>query len=1012
MVTPRERILSLFLAGSLSLASTLPAFAQTTSPVGDLGNGASLLPTGQVITPTAAPGSTVVPLATGLRPDTNADAAEAVKTTLSPDGKTLLVLTSGWNQGFQDATTGAPLTYTYLDPTTGLASTVSTDQAEWVFVFDVATGALIKKQQINIPNTYNGLVWAPDGTRFYVSAGIDDRVLVYKNVSGQFVPDAPFILLGHNSNQTAPQPTYDGGLLKGTPAALAGTGAVAAGLDISKDGLTLVVANFENDSISVVNTATRQVTREIKFFTPGGTVATGEYPFDVAVLSNAGSGQALKAYVTSQRDDEVLSVDLVNNTVKRIPVGSQPNKLLLSANGSHLYIANGNSDTITDINTTTDNVVRNISLARPGYKYKGSNPNSLAFSPDGRSLYVTLANENAIAVVNLRSGKVLGRIPTGWLPNSLSVSQDGKTLYVVNAKANSGSNPAESRTTTAGENTNIPVSAGGTCTANCYKNPYNWALEKAAIATIPVPSLQTLRTLSQQVDQNDGFNNAKIDPVMAYLRTRIKHVIYVVKENRTYDQVLGDLPVGNGDPSLALFPNAISPNHHKLATDFVALDNFYSSGESSGVGWSWSTFARTTDYTEKTQSVLYGNANFRGLTYDYEATTRNLNIGLPQTSPTPSPFTTRLTGIFDPTGNSSILPGNKDVNGPEGDGDLAQDAVGGYLWDSALRAGKTVRNYGFFIDLAYYGTSIADPTQSDPNNPLYIPISATPYPSKPQSATGKTTLADKTDVYFRGYDNKGPDIYRFNEWLREFQLQVTNNNLPNLSLVRIMHDHFGTFGNAVAGLNTASLQMSDNDYALGRLVETISKSIYWRDTAIVVIEDDSQDGPDHVDSHRSLAYIISAYTKRGAVVSTNYNQTNILRTVEDLLGIDHVGIFDANALPMSDVFTLKPNFNTYTAIVPGGLCAAPVDPTLVPACTSPSVTQTAALPELHKGDWWANMTKDYNFSVEDRLDAAAFNQLLWAGIKGADVPYPVARSRKDLRKNRAQLLKATQLSTK
>ena len=301
-----------------------------------------MLPTGQVITPAAAPGSTFDRLATGIRKDGSADAAEAVTTALSPDGKTLLVLTSGYNQYIRNEKTGTIITYPVLDPTTGKPGTVTdpktgvvspatTNQAEWVFVFDVSSGTLVKKQQINIPNTYNGLTWAPDGKRFYVSAGIDDRVYVYAFKGSKYAPDAPFILLGHNSNQTAPFPSYDGGLLKGTPAAIAASGAVVAGLAVSKDGKTLVAANFENDSVSIVDTSTRKVLQDIKFFVPGGKVATGEYPFDVAI-KNTNSGAAAKVFVSSQRDDEVLAVDIATKAITRIYVGdqSQPNKMLLS----------------------------------------------------------------------------------------------------------------------------------------------------------------------------------------------------------------------------------------------------------------------------------------------------------------------------------------------------------------------------------------------------------------------------------------------------------------------------------------------------------------------------------------------------------------------------------------------------------------------------------------------------------------------------------------------------------
>lgn len=996
----RYLLLSLLVAAVIVVSGIQVVSAVlATSPVGELPEGGALLPTGQIITPAAAPGSTFAPLATGLRADNNADAAEAVTTTLSPDGKTLLVLTSGYNQNFKDQNTGADLTYPVLDPLTGKPSSETTRKAEWVFVYDVSNGKLVKRQQLNIPNTYNGLAWAKDGKRFYVSGGIDDRVYIYALNGNKYVPEAPFILLGHNSNQNAPFPDYDGGLLKDTPAKDVATGAVVAGLAVSKDGNTLVAANFENDSISIVNTTNRQVVKEIKFFVPGGKEATGEFPFDVA-LKNTNSGVATKAFISSQRDNEVLAVDITSGEISRIPVGSQPNKVLLSPDQNRLYVANGNSDSISVIDTNNNSVVQTISLSRPSDRYKGANPNSLALSPDQHTLYATLGGENAVAVVDLQPGKVTGRIPTGWYPNSVSVSRDGQKLYVVNAKSNSGPNPSNNRTTEAGLARNTT-----------FRNEYNWALEKAGISIIPVPKGGTLAMLSEQVDKNNGFLNRRPDRTMKFLQGKIKHVIYVLKENRTYDQVLGDLPVGNGDPELTLFPQPVSPNHHKLALDFVTFDNFYDSGESSGVGWNWSTYGRTTDYTEKTQSVLYGNAGFNGLTYDYEGTNRNINIVLPQTSSNPSQFNTRATGLSDPSGQSAILPGNKDVNAPEGDGEITPNTIGGYLWDAVLRAGKTVRNYGFYVD-GNYGTSQEDPTQPDPSNPRYIPISANPAAENiPQAVAAKTVLLDKTDIYFRGYDQKEPDIYLYNEWARDIDSYLARNELPNLSLVRLPHDHFGNFSNAVAGLNTADLQMADNDYAVGLLVEKISKSPLWKETAIVVLEDDCQNGPDHVDSHRSVAYIISPYTKRNVVVSTNYTTVSVMRTMEDLLNIGYLGMNDANAKPMSDAFTREPDFTPYTAILPGNLCAEPVDPNLVPACRDKNVEKTAVVPSLHNKQWWAQATKDFYFEVEDKVDPEKFNRVLWAGIKGDTAPYPNERSHVNLSQNRAQLLEKWRLSS-
>jgi len=967
-------------------------------PVGNYTSG-SILPTGQVITPTATPGSTLQILSTGLRADGNADAAEAVNTALSPDGKTLLVLTSGWNRS-NLLPDGTSIVFPTLDPDTG-AAVGTTTLSEWVFVFAInGDGSVTKQQQVNIPSTYSGLAWAPDGTRFYVSGGEDDRIYVYKRNGSQFVPDAPFILLGHNSNADAPFPNYDGAILKGTKAAEAATfggssslivgGAVVAGFGLSRDGKTLVAANFENDSISIVDTASRTVVNEVKFFSPGGAVAQGEFPYDVKVLSND-DGSAKTAFVTSQRDDQVMAVDIPGGTFTAIPVGDQPNRMALTGDQKTLYVVNGNSDTISVIDTPTEQVVKTIPLSRPGDPYKGADSNSVTLSPDEKTLYVTLGFENSVAVVDLNRGNVRGRIPTGWYPTSTSIGPDGSRLYVCTFKSNDGPNPTN-----------------GPAPNPTFLQQRTWPLSKAQLNILPVPSHGVLQALSRQVDKNDGLSNRREDPLLAFLHQKINHVIYIIKENKTYDQVLGDLPVGNGDPSLTEFPQPITPNHHNLASTFGLLDNFYDSGMVSGDGWGWSTYAQTTDYNEKTIAVNYGNGP-NGVTYDAEGTTRLMGEGLPDLAPQPSQFTVRLTTLLDPTGSSAILPGTKDVNAPFGSasftpstrGDDDGDDVGGHLWDSALRAGKTVRNYGFFIDQAYYVTTQSDPTKPDPVIKVYLPISPTPFASNlPQAVAVEPELRDKTDVFFRGFDQNNADTYLFNEWARDVQV----NGLPNLTLLRLPHDHFGSFSTAVANLNTPSLQIADNDYAIGSVVDFISHSAYWASTAIFILEDDAQSGGDHVDAHRSIGYVISPYSKRGAAISTNYNTVNMLRTMEDILGIGHLNQSDANAAPMTDAFTFKPDFTPYAAVIPGSLCAPPVDPNLVPACKSASATISPRVLELHNAAWWAENMKGFNFHDADKLDADAFNRVLWKGSMG-DIPYPAKRSGLDLRKNRWRLLK-------
>jgi YVTN family beta-propeller protein len=929
------------------LFSALIAGAQETSQISR-----TLVSTGQRITPLAAPGSSILPLSTGLRSDDNANGSNAVTTALSPDGSTLLVLTSGSNNSFYKED-GTPIVWDVLDPATGLSTGQTTSDAEWVFVYDVSNGIPVQKQKLNLPRTYNGLVWDASGTRFYASGGSDDIVYPFAKVNGLFQLDPPFIVLN------------TGGQLDNTKAGPAmrafglAPSAIVAGLGLGKDGSILYSANFENDSVSIVDTKSRHVTGHQVFAVPGGTKAVGEYPFWIVVRPVSG-GKPDKVFVSSQRDGQVVVFD-DSPSFRVIRVGSEPNKMALSKDGSRLYVANGDSDSISVIDTDKEAVVTTISLHRPGYVYNGANPNSVAVSPDGRRLYVTLGGENAVAVVDLGSRTVLGRIPTAWYPHSVAVSSDGKRLYVVNAKNMPGPNP--------GGNSG----AGPNPT---FRNEYIYGLQKANLETIPVPSGAALETLSALVDANNGFGRSHDSVKIAFLRSKIKHVIYIVKENRTYDQVLGDLPVGNGDPSIVMFPQAVTPNHHQMALDFVTLDNFDCTGEVSADGWSWSTQARTNDYNAKASPTSYGNGFG---TLDVWATDRNIVVGMADAAENPTPFNARITDLLDPTGSSNILPGRKDIGSVDGDSDLSANAVGGYLWDEAARKGMSLRHYGFYTDYTYYSVP----------PPLYIPISRTPFKDGiPQGPALRPTLRLYNDVYYRGFDLSVPDTYHYEEWKREFDQYVVNGNLPALEIMSLPLDHFGSFGSNVGRLNTPSLEIADNDYALGRLVEAVSKSPYWKDTAIFVVEDDAQDGPDHVDAHRSPGYVISAYTKRHAVVHTFYNTLNMLRTIEDLLGMNHLGMNDANSDPMADVFTTKANLTPYTAVIPGSLCAPPVDPALVPACHEASIPRTPVVLSLHDGTWWANATKTFNFSEPDAVDSAAFNRVLWRGVMGDDKPYP------------------------
>ncbi|HWE52316.1 MAG TPA: bifunctional YncE family protein/alkaline phosphatase family protein [Bryobacteraceae bacterium] len=915
-----------------------------------------LLPNGAAITPAAAPHSVQLPLNPGVASRPNFALGQAVTTALSPDGTQLLVLTSGYNRG------PGPLK----------------DSPEFVFVYDVTSYPPRQVQALPIPNSFCGLAWNPNGQEFYVSGGPDDSMYIFarRGIAYYRAASVPMVHAHGNGLITGPNPKP-----------------VTAGIAVNRSGTVAAVANFYNDSISLVDLKTRARTSELDL-RPGVSdpsksgVPGGEYPYWIAIQGDD------RAYISSTRDREIVVVSLTGKPAvsARIPVRGQPNRILLNRAGSRLYVALDNADAVTVIDTGTGKAVDSFGITAPAALLpgenlpRGANPNSLALSPDERTLYVTDGGTNAIAVVSLDPAgpaRVTGLIPTGWYPNSVSVSSDGGTLYAVNGKSVPGPNLGNCRADVKAPK--IP---------DCARTPFSYVytLEKASLWAAPVPHGDQLAALTTRVAENNHFaavRSSLNDPVIAQLRQRIKHVIYIIKENRTYDQVLGDLEKGDGDPSITEFPEPLTPNHHALARNFVTLDNFYDSGEVSGVGWNWSTAARTTDYTEKSVPPNYAS---RAFDYDWEGTNRGVNVGI-------GDHAERLKGQPMLQADPNLLPGTGDVAAPDSQ---FGDAGEGYIWDEALRARLTVRNYGIFCDLARY---------NDPKtNKGYIPISKTPFADKlPQATPSQKTLLDKTDLYYRSFDQNNSDYYLFKEWEREFDQFTASGNLPNLSLIRLAHDHFGSFGTALYGLNTPALQISDNDYAIGLLIAKVAASRYASDTLIFIIEDDAQDGPDHVDAHRSLALIAGPYVKQGAVVSERYTTVSMIRTMEAILGIQPSSIYSAATAPMSEIFDLNLSKWSYTPAVPELLRTTELPLPARAANERPGASGVlAAARNQHNAAWWQKKLGDMDFDEEDKLDTPRFNQVLWKGTMGKQ-PYPKVRSRKNLRENRQALLNITRV---
>jgi hypothetical protein len=523
---------------------------------------------------------------------------------------------------------------------------------------------------------------------------------------------------------------------------------------------------------------------------------------------------------------------------------------------------------------------------------------------------------------------------------------------------------------------------------------YNPQRIKAGFQSFPQPTTAQLATLTAQVAINGHFSATESESdaaVMAAVRSGIQHVIYILKENRGYDQVLGDLEVGNGDPSLTEFGEAITPNQHKLARTFVTLDNIMASSEVSNDGWPWSTSARAPDVIERQEMPFYAG---RGLSLDGDGLNRNVNVAIPTVAGrvAADPLTPADGNLLPGTANTAAPDG---PDGPKGDGDVEYRGEG-YLWDAAQRAGLTVRDYGFFVDTSTYLCATPS-TNIPPASVCLSPNLTDPFSTQTQVAYSQSVSLTKfTDPYFRGFDNQFPDYYRYQEWLRDFKANYAAGGLPSLSLVRFMHDHTGSFGTAIDGVNTPELQQSDNDYAVGLLVQTIANSgVYANNTLIFVIEDDSQDSGDHVDSHRTIAFVAGAYVKQGALVSTQYNTINFVRTMEEVLGLPPMNLNDALAQPMADIFNPYPTYWNFTATVPAGLYSTALPVTAPVGLVVPKPT--------HTGEYWARATKGMDFTSEDRMDFAEYNHILWRGLMG-NRPYPSSPSGKNLRQNREQLL--------
>jgi YVTN family beta-propeller protein len=761
---------------------------------------------------------------------------------------------------------------------------------------------------------------------------------------------------------------------------------------------------------------------------PGRNAGRASYPYAVAVL-RAHQPRAIKnpetfshtakAYVSLWNDESVAVVTGFPNTpqvASYIPVGRHPTALLFNAYQTRLYVANSNDDSVSVIDTDSDQEIERINIRLAESQHIGGSPEGLALSDDGAKLYVANAHSGTVAVVALGepaqgkrdkvSGKsqVLGFIPTGRYPSAVAVA--GKHLFIANGKGTGWENSSVVANNT-GQAPNAPNDrfptgwgrgAGG-------GGAYSLGLVAGTISLLNLPTERELAAFTQTSMRKNGLLGAKKTRLFPGA-SPIKHIIYIIRENRTYDQVFGDLErAGNGqkadgDPGLAIFgagdaaqrpdrdtrlpKQNITPNARALALRFGLLDRFFVNSEASPDGHNWSTAAFSSDYVDKAHRWDYSG---RGRGYDYEGFNRLPNV-FPQRD-TPPLFDKPATGDDVINFWRRFAP---DVNGGR---DVAEPETR-YLWDACAQAGLSYHNYGEFVaTLSQAELDSINRNKSRTYPDLTPTVSALPT---------KKTLESHHSPTFRNFDQNTPDAMtpdsyraakisrtdplvspahadarargysRTSDWLAEFNGYVADlqagrgDKLPAFSMVRLPNDH--TQGTA-ANFPTPQFFVAENDYALGRLVQAVSHSPYWKDTAIFVLEDDAQDGPDHVDAHRSPALVISAYNRPGALIHDYHNTVSLIRTMELLLGLPPMNFLDANAAPI-DIFHPTPDLRPFDAILP--------EISLDNLMTPPARTAQAR--------YWQQRTLEQDLEHADMADAATLNQAIWFSVRGPREPMP------------------------
>lgn len=754
-----------------------------------------------------------------------------------------------------------------------------------IVIVDIPAAKVFSRMPVH--ETFYGLEFSHNGKRLYCSGAADEVVHVFDFANGTLT--AARDVRVRDVRQ------------RGIP----------CGLAVSKNERTLFVANVWGQDVSEINLAAHGKVTDFVFSTETNSAVplfTNQAPLNPDLAAITKRARALldptapdapfpydcqldekrqRLYVSLWARACVAVVDLkTQKIIDRWPTGEHPNEMTLTKSGRYLFVANANRDTVSVLDTSSGKAVETLDASFSPNQLPGATPESVALSPDETKLFVANACNNNVAVFDISTiGKShsLGFIPVGWYPTSVRVTPDGEHLLVANGKGvisrPDPNGPQPGKKDYKATQTITELFPGTVSIIDLPKGKEfetrMAAYTKQAFECVPQPAPAT--TPDNPIPSEPGE------------KSPIKYCIYIIKENRTYDQVLGDMKEGNGDSNLCIFGEKVTPNFHKIAREFVLLDNFYVDAEVSADGHEWSMGAMATDFVEKEWPLSYGHNRSQKYPYPSEG---NFPVAFP---------------------------------------------LNGYIWDRAREAGVSYRSYGEFIA-----------NGKSPSQPGHARVAS---------------LKDHFDPMFRSFDTGYSDVKRAQRFISELKRFEAEGDMPRLQIVRLPNDHTaGTLRNTF----TPRAFVADNDRGAGMLVEAVSHSKFWPQTAIFILEDDAQDGPDHVDAHRSPAFIISPYTRRGAVDSTMYSTSSLLHTIELILGLKPMTQYDAAAEPMFNAFQAKADLTPFDS------APAEID-----------------LKERNGARAWGSAeSQKMDFSREDATDEQELNEIIWHSVRGPDAPMP------------------------